>query len=45
MQQVHIDAFKQAKDMIKTEVKLAFRISQSHSISIQTQATFSWEQL
>ena len=24
MQQVHIDAFKQAKDMIKTEVKLAF---------------------
>ena len=24
MQQVHIDAFKVAKDMIKTEVKLAF---------------------
>ena len=24
MQKVHIDAFKKAKDMIKTEVKLAF---------------------
>ena len=24
MQKIHIDAFKEAKDMIKTEVKLAF---------------------
>ena len=44
MQKIHTDAFKEAKGMIKTEVRLAFLDFTSHSISTQTQATFSWEQ-